>query len=172
MANTVFCYPCLLFHPEGGTADSTAWTTTGVTDMHHLSEKVKKHEQSKLHINSCLKLSVFGSVNIATQLDEGYRLAVRRHNDEVSKNRHILNRLIQCVKCCGVFELALRGKDEIEGSTNPGIFLELVDFVAQLELKYSMSILKLLPFSRAHQRLFKMTEKCSGTALRSPGLPS
>ena len=102
--------------------------------MHHLSEKVKKkHEQAKLHIDSCLKFCGFGRVNIATQLDEGYRLAVRRHNDEVNKNRHILNRLIQCVKFCGVFDLALRGKDETEGSTNPGIFLGLVDLVAQLD---------------------------------------
>ncbi|KAF1388865.1 hypothetical protein PFLUV_G00067270 [Perca fluviatilis] len=101
--------------------------------MHHLSEKIKKHELSKTHMDSCLRLSALGRVNIATQLDEGYRLAVRRHNDEVSKNRHILSRLIQCVKFCGVFELALRGKDETEGSTNPGIFLGLVNFVAQLD---------------------------------------
>ena len=80
--------PCLLFHPEGGTADSTAWTATGVTDMHHLSEKIKKHELSKTHMDSCLRLSALGRVNIATQLDEGYRLAVRRHNDEVSVDNH------------------------------------------------------------------------------------
>ena len=43
---------------------------------------------------------------------------------EVSKNRH---------KFCGVLESALRGKDEMEGSTKPGIFLGLVDFVAQLD---------------------------------------
>ena len=60
-------------------------------------------------MDSCLKLSVFGSVKIATQLDDGYRLALRRHNDEVSKNRHILGRLIDGVKFCSVFELALRG---------------------------------------------------------------
>ena len=101
--------------------------------MHHLSEKIKKHEMSKIHMDSCLRFATIGRVNIATQLDEGYRLAVRRHNDEVCKNRHILNRIIQCVKFCKVFELALRGKDETEGSTNPGIFLGLVDFVAQLD---------------------------------------
>ena len=32
-----------------------------------------------------------------------------------------------------MFELPLRGKDETEGSTNPGIFLGLVNFVAQLD---------------------------------------
>ena len=58
---------------------------------------------------------------------------MRRHNDEVSKNRHILGRLIDCVKFCGVFELALRGKDESEGSSNPGIFRGLVDLVASLD---------------------------------------
>ncbi|XP_070822084.1 zinc finger MYM-type protein 1-like [Chaetodon trifascialis] len=101
--------------------------------MHHLSEKVKKHESSKTHMDSCLRFAAFGRVNIATQLDESYRLAVRRHNDEVSKNQHILARLIDCVKFCGVFELALRGKDESEGSNNPGIFRGLVDLMASLD---------------------------------------
>ena len=54
--------------------------------MHHLSEKVKKHGSSKTHMDSCLKFSAFGQVNIATQMDESYRLAVGRRNDEVSKN--------------------------------------------------------------------------------------
>ena len=84
-------------------------------------------------MDSCLKLSAFGSVNIATQLDDGYRLALRRHNDEVGKNRHILGRLIDGVKFCGVFELALRGRDESEGSSNPGIFRGLVQLIASLD---------------------------------------
>ena len=108
VANGLFCYPCVLIHPDGCTTE-TPWTTTGFTDMHHLSEKNKKHETSRIHMDSCLKLSAFGSVNIAMQLDDGYRLALRRHNDEVSKNRHILGRLIDGVKFCSVFELALRG---------------------------------------------------------------
>ncbi|XP_062234379.1 zinc finger MYM-type protein 1-like [Platichthys flesus] len=132
LANGLFCYPCVLIHPDGCTTE-TPWTTTGFKDMHHLSEKIKKHEASRIHIDSCLKLSAFGSVNIATQLDDGYRLALRRHNDEVGKNRHILGRLIDGVKFCGVFELALRGRDESEGSSNPGIFRGLVQFIASLD---------------------------------------
>ncbi|CAJ1076299.1 zinc finger MYM-type protein 1-like%2C partial [Xyrichtys novacula] len=54
----------------------------GVTDMHNLSERVKKHESFKTLIDSCLKFSVFGQLNIVTQLDESYRLAVPCHNDE------------------------------------------------------------------------------------------
>ncbi len=52
-----------------------------------------------------------------------------------SKKQHILSRIIDCVKFCGVFELAMRGHDERESLDNPGIFHGLVDFVTSLELK-------------------------------------
>ena len=67
-ANAVFCYPCLLFHPATRTTDSTAWVSTGVTD---LSKKIKMHEISKIQMDSCMKFATIGRVNIATQLDEG-----------------------------------------------------------------------------------------------------
>jgi hypothetical protein len=38
-----------------------------------------------------------------------------------------LSEIIDCIKFCGAFELALRGHDETENSGNPGIFLGLVD---------------------------------------------
>ncbi|XP_063747657.1 zinc finger MYM-type protein 1-like [Eleginops maclovinus] len=72
-------------------------------------------------------------LSIAEQLDEGYRIGIRKHNEEVRKNRHILSRIIDCVKFCGAFELALRGHDESENSENPGIFHGLVDVVASLD---------------------------------------
>ncbi|KAJ8375420.1 hypothetical protein SKAU_G00060000 [Synaphobranchus kaupii] len=80
-----------------------------------------------------MKLSFFGRLSIAEQLDEGYRIGIRKHNEEVTKNRHILSRIIDCVKFCGAFELALRGHDETEASANPGIFRGLVNFVASLD---------------------------------------
>ncbi|RXN07835.1 zinc finger MYM-type 1-like protein [Labeo rohita] len=80
-----------------------------------------------------MRLQIFGKLSIAQQLDEGYRIGIRRHNEEVTKNRRILSRIIDCVKFCGAFELALRGHDESEGSDNLGIFRGLVDFVASLD---------------------------------------
>lgn len=76
-----------------------------------------------------MRLAMFGSVNIAAQLDEDYRIGIRRHNEEVDKNRHILSKIIDCVKFCGAFELALRGHGESEDSENPGVFRGLGDFV-------------------------------------------
>ena len=57
---------------------------------------------------------------------------MRQHNAEVDKNRHILSKIIDCVRFFGAFELALRGHDESEDSDNPGIFRGLVDLVASL----------------------------------------
>ena len=84
-------------------------------------------------MENALRLAMFGKINISSQLDEGYRVGIRKHNEEVDKNRHILSKIIDCVKFCGAFELALHGHDESEGSENPGIFRGLVDFVASLD---------------------------------------
>lgn len=58
---------------------------------------------------------------------------MHRHNVEVSKDCHILASLIICVKFCGVFQSAFRGKDESEGSSNPGFFfLDLVGSLGEV----------------------------------------
>ncbi|XP_030575216.1 uncharacterized protein LOC115772910 isoform X2 [Archocentrus centrarchus] len=130
VSNAFYCFPCLLFQSSGTEA---MWTATGVRDLKHLSEKCKRHENSRSHLDNAMKLSFWGKLSIAQQLDEGYRIAVRRHSEEVTENRHILSRIIDCVKFCGAFELALRGHDESKSSENPGIFRGLVDFVASLD---------------------------------------
>eukprot|EP00795_Rhopilema_esculentum_P017770 gene17770-9443_t len=126
----VYCFPCLLF---GESQREKAWTKKGVNDWKHFSEKVKKHVMCGRHVDNCLKLAFFGRNNIAEQLSEAYRGTKQRHNMEVEKNRHVLSKLIDCIKFCGAFELALRGHDETSDSDNPGVFLGLVDFAAALD---------------------------------------
>ena len=126
----VYCFPCLLF---GESQREKAWTKKGVNDWKHFSEKVKKHVMCGRHVDNCLKLAFFGRNNIAEQLSEAYRATKQRHNMEVEKNRHVLSKLIDCIKFCGAFELALRGHDETSDSDNPGVFLGLVDFAAALD---------------------------------------
>lgn len=50
----------------------------------------------------------------------------------LSKKRYILLRLIDCVKLCGAFQVALRGHDESFMSLNPGIYRGLVNFVSDI----------------------------------------
>ncbi|CAI5694963.1 zinc finger MYM-type protein 1 [Oreochromis niloticus] len=84
-------------------------------------------------MDNSVKLAVLGKTSIAAQLDDGHRIALRRHNEEVDKNRHILSKIIDCIKFCGAFELAMRGHDESDSSDNPGIFRGLVDLMASID---------------------------------------
>lgn len=102
-------------------------------DLGHLYEYAKKHSQSKKHINNAVDLSALGRVNIAVRLSRAYQESIEKHNQQVERNRYILSRIIDCIKFCGVFELALRGHDETESSENPGIFRGLVDLVGSID---------------------------------------
>ncbi|KAF4514077.1 UNVERIFIED_CONTAM: hypothetical protein B566_EDAN018909 [Ephemera danica] len=46
----------------------------------------------------------------------------------------MLNVIINCIRFCGAFELALRGHDETESSNNPGVFRGLINFAQELDL--------------------------------------
>lgn len=126
--NALFCFPCLLFCGE------QLWTKSGLTDINHLSERVKKHQASNVHIKNVLQLALVGTVNIAEQFDSQYRRNIALHNEKVRHNRYVLNIIINCVRFCGSFELALRGHDESDMSSNPGIFRGLIDFSAEFDV--------------------------------------
>ena len=46
-------------------------------DTKHLSEKVRKHENTRAHMDNSVKLAMLGRVNVAMQLDDCHRIAVR-----------------------------------------------------------------------------------------------
>eukprot|EP00795_Rhopilema_esculentum_P004011 gene4011-20178_t len=77
---------------------------------------VKRHVKCNSHVDNCLNLAFFGHSNIAEQLSHAYRASVQEHNLKVDKNRHVLSKIIYCVKFCGAFELALRAHDETDDS--------------------------------------------------------
>lgn len=129
ITNKLFCFPCLLFAKES----DGSWIKTGVSDLSHLTQKIKKHEESMVHKNSTLDLTMLGKTDIREQLDNVFRRNIERHNDVVRKNRYVLSKIIDCVKFCGEFELALRGHDETTSSPNPGIFRGLINFTSALD---------------------------------------
>ncbi|XP_072380630.1 zinc finger MYM-type protein 1-like [Diabrotica undecimpunctata] len=127
--NTLYCFPCLLFGDE-----ESEWTKYGIKDLVHLSEKIKKHQHSKSHISAKLGFNLLGKQDIRQQLNSAYRLNIAKHNEQIKNNRYVLSKIINCVKFCGAFELALRGHDERKDSINPGIFRGLINFSAELDL--------------------------------------
>lgn len=44
-----------------------------------------------------------------------------------------MNKIINCFKFCGAFELALRGHNEKPNSVNPGVFRGLINFSWELD---------------------------------------
>ena len=55
------------------------------TDLKHLFERVKSHDNSTTHINNAIAYKTLGKVNIMSQLDDSYRNSVKKHNEEVDK---------------------------------------------------------------------------------------
>ena len=74
---------------------------------------VKKHTACACHVENCLTLAFLGRNNIAEHLSEAHRASIQRHTLEVEKNRHVLSKLIDCIKVCGAFELAMRGHNGV-----------------------------------------------------------
>ncbi|KAE9536827.1 hypothetical protein AGLY_006889 [Aphis glycines] len=122
----LFCLPCLIFGGE------TAWTKIGVTDLQHLNAKIDKHENSFKHIHNATNLNLLGKVDIRQQIDIGYKISIQRHNELVDKNRYVLDKILNCIKCCGKHELPLRGHDEKVSSKNQGIFRGILDLCINL----------------------------------------
>jgi len=78
IANVVFCFPCLLFK---STWTDPAWTVMGVRDMKHIIGR--KQKTSPGHTWITRSSSHIGQSERHYQLDDGHRIAVRKHNEEV-----------------------------------------------------------------------------------------
>lgn len=137
--NRLFCFPCILFSRKSG---DNNWVQNGINDLAHLSLKIKMNEKSSSHINSHLSLNLLGKQDIRQQLSSAYRLSIKKYNETVAHNRYILSKIIDCIKFCGAFELALRGHNEKFDSENPGIFRGLINFSSELDDKLKIHLEK------------------------------
>ncbi|CAH2003339.1 unnamed protein product [Acanthoscelides obtectus] len=124
-----------------------------------MSEKIKKHENST-HLHNSVELALLGTVNIRAQLDSAYWRNIQQHNDTVTKNRYVQSKIIDCIKFCGAFELALRGHDETESSQIPGIFRELINSSAELDTTLSEHIKNASIFKGTSKEIQKDLLEC------------
>ncbi|XP_037942674.1 zinc finger MYM-type protein 1-like [Teleopsis dalmanni] len=131
LINKLFCWPCLLFTTS---KERGVWTS-GYSDLNHLATAMNKHQLTQAHINSVVSLKTFGNTRIEFSLDEQQKIATTRHNQQVSENRKILERLIDCVCFLGTQELAFRGNDESQSSNNKGNYKELLNLLAKYDNK-------------------------------------
>ena len=108
-----------------------SWTKTGVTHLDHLSEKIKKHENSFKHLQNEANLKVLGTINIFDKIDSGYTIRIQRHNEEIDKNRYILEKILNCIKFCGQHNLPLRDPNDFN---NKGVFIGVIESCKDLDV--------------------------------------
>jgi hypothetical protein len=83
MSNSLFCFVCLLM----GSSDlDPAWVQTGVTDLKHLTEKIKKNTVSHKHLCCSIEFATLGHVDVRNQLSGAYRLQVQKQIEQVKQN--------------------------------------------------------------------------------------
>jgi hypothetical protein len=124
----VYCFPYLCF---GG---DISWTKTSVTHLGHLSEKIKKYENSFKHLQNEANLKVLGTINIFDKIDSGYTIWIQRHNEEIDKNRYILETILNCIKFCGQHNLPLRDPIEKINFNNKGVFIGVTESCKDLDV--------------------------------------
>eukprot|EP00102_Acyrthosiphon_pisum_P014947 XP_008185265.1 PREDICTED: uncharacterized protein LOC103310034 [Acyrthosiphon pisum] len=129
ITNKLFCFPCVIF----SRSNEISWSKLGIDDLSHLSAKIKSHEKTQTHINAQLSLKLLGKQDIHQQLNSAFRLNIEKYNEQVKENRYILSKIIDYIRYCGAFELALRGHDETADSVNPEVFKGLINFTAELD---------------------------------------
>lgn len=122
-----FCFICILFGGE------PSWTCSGIKDIKHISERIRSHELTATHINNTVYFKTFGKGKVISTTDSGHHQSVARHNELVDKNRHVLSRIIDCIKFCGIHESPLCGHDETVQLNNREVFLDLVEWAASLD---------------------------------------
>ncbi|XP_018569006.1 uncharacterized protein LOC108909230 isoform X1 [Anoplophora glabripennis] len=120
----IFCFPCVLFGGE------SMWTKIGVRDLVHVWEKIRVHEKSKIHMQNAFRLSMLGKTDI---LSPNYKQTVTEHNEQVDKNRYVLDIIINCIRYCGAVDLVLMGQDETGACQDTGVFRDLINFSSHLD---------------------------------------
>uniref|UniRef100_A0A0L8HPU8 Uncharacterized protein n=1 Tax=Octopus bimaculoides TaxID=37653 RepID=A0A0L8HPU8_OCTBM len=84
-----------------------------------------KHEYSQRHTRSLIDLKTFGNVRIHLQLNACKKQSIQHHDEEVRRNRSILQRLIDVVTFLGRQDLSFQDHFESEESNNRGNYKEL-----------------------------------------------
>ncbi|KAJ7303161.1 hypothetical protein JRQ81_012094 [Phrynocephalus forsythii] len=159
--DALFCFPCLLF----GGVDT--WTRAGVRDLKHLSDKIKRHEKSQSHINSCLQLAVLDSMSGGEEKGGSDQESLRKHNEEIEKNRSDLLKLLETVLHCDVFGLVLSEEDEVEDSVHPGVFRGEVNLAAYLGLAIKSDLQSSPALMRLSKTILNDLLNCTLTAAKN-----
>lgn len=128
----IYCYVCKVMETNQGNLSNN-----GYCDWKHASERLHQHETSKEHLQAVIKLSQRGR-EIGC-IDKGLKQQII---SESGYWRQVLMRAISTIKFICERGLALRGQNEIVGSSKNGNYLGILELIAEYDPFLSAHIKK------------------------------
>ena len=136
--NRVYYQPCWLFShenicPETSYALQNPWSTTGLNDWKHLSQRIRSHESSIHYAEACVIYEQWRN--------RGCRRSVARvFAEKTNFWQNVLERLVNVTLMLTKFNLSFRGSSQELSKDNKSNFLSVIQLLA----KYDTVLDKLL----------------------------
>ena len=126
-SNKVFCFACKLFKHS---MNNTLLATKGLNDWRNLAQRLKSHEVSNEHISCMSKWT-----ELQLRLLKGKTIDNREEQIQKDKEhlRGVMLRILAVVKTLAKKNLAFRGANEKIYEENNGIFLSIIEMIAEFD---------------------------------------
>ncbi|XP_065664704.1 uncharacterized protein LOC136086337 [Hydra vulgaris] len=123
LKSSIFCFVCKLMSKT-----RSQFTHDGFYDWKHANNRLISHETSKDHLNSVINLAVRSK-----ELGRINNELIKQSEDVKSYWRNIIKRLVSVITFICERGLALRGKNEIVGSSKNGNYLGILELFAEYD---------------------------------------
>ncbi|KAL4604488.1 hypothetical protein ACB092_10G197000 [Castanea dentata] len=127
--DAAFCFYCYLFGKDVG---KQGGGDTFVTKGFRLWNQVGKLDSHVGGVNSAHNQAVKKSEDLQKEKQHIQSVLVKQSNQDKAEYRIQLNAIVDCVRFLLFRGLAFRGHDESQGSSDTGNFLELLQFLGDL----------------------------------------
>lgn len=113
--DSVYCAPCRFFGPKSGTLKEKTFGVNHVTDWSNIRKLIQRHITMKSHETSLSAADDF--LDVMEGKTKSVTRQISSHYDKiVTRNRQILEIIIETIIFCGQQNIALRGHEEDKGN--------------------------------------------------------
>lgn len=123
----VYCQPCWLFPQQVEFVFSNPWRDSGVRDWKHITERIRSHEQSQHHTDSCIAYEQWRKYEI---IDEALDKSLRQ---ERNFWRNVLERVINVSLTLATCNLPFRGRSSKIEDSDKGNFLSIMELLSNYD---------------------------------------
>ena len=111
--NKAFCGPCFIFFSESvDNRKSLSWSKEGFDDWKNALRLICEHEQSEIHLTCMFKYVNYKKLNIDHFIDSRAEFISSAKSEKISRNRTILQHLIEIILLFARQNIAFRGTDK------------------------------------------------------------